>query len=86
MKVKKTNTYEKIAVSLLFLICIIPALLLNTVNPSGHKLTILDNRIKIKSETCDIEDIELIDDEIIIYNDENSNDANETYKKIINKV
>lgn len=136
MEVIKANKYEKIVVFLLLLICIIPSLLLNIVDLSGHELEIVDNNIKIKSEIFAIEDIKKIellddinigsrikgtrtlrylrgiykinhgsevakvyayrdknpyirielDDKIIIYNDENSHDTNETYKKIINKI
>ncbi len=61
----KTNIYGKVAVILLLLICTITALLLNIVDPSGHKLEVIDDKIKIKSEIFDIEeikDIELLDD------------------------
>ena len=58
---KIIDKYQKIVVSILLLIIGGVAIILNTVDFSGHKLTIKENMVKVGVESFNIEDIQKIE-------------------------
>lgn len=56
----KVNKYQRIVVSVLLLIVVIPTIILNTVDFSKHKVAIKDNIVKVGVESFKVEDVKNI--------------------------